>query len=126
MDVHHIVFDGISTAVVLADLLKAYHGMPLQPESYTAFDFALDEQEIKESAQYKEAEKYFGNLVSESSVAVYPSSASTDGVTSSVVETTIPMEDIDQFCSRTGVTAGSYLQAAFVEVMQRISRKKCH
>ena len=124
MDVHHIVFDGISTAVVLADLLKAYHGMPLQPESYTAFDFALDEQEIKESAQYKEAEKYFGNLVSESSVAVYPSSASTDGVTSSVVETTIPMEDIDQFCSRTGVTAGSYLQAAFVEVMQRISREE--
>ena len=123
MDVHHIVFDGISTAILLADVLKSYQGMPLEPETYSAFDFALDEQAVAHSAKYQEAEKRFGSLVSEASVAVYPSSDVTDQVTSAVVETTIPMEDIDLFCSRTGVTAGSYLQAAFVEVMKRISRE---
>ncbi len=124
MDVHHIVFDGISTAVVLADVLKAYHGLPLTSERYTAFDFALDEQDLLTSERYQEAAKRFGDLVSESGVAVYPSSARADGVTSAVVETTIPMDGIDQFCSRTGVTAGSFLQAAFAEVVQRISREE--
>ena len=99
MDVHHIVFDGISTAVVLADVLKAYHGLPLTSERYTAFDFALDEQDLLTSERYQEAAKRFGDLVSESGVAVYPSSARADGVTSAVVETTIPMDGIDQWVS---------------------------
>ena len=124
MDMNHIVFDGISTAVFLADVIKAYHGEPLAPEAYTAFDFALDEQDIIGTAQYQEAEKRFGNLVGEAGGAVYPSSGPADGVSVADVETTIPMDDIDRFCSRTGVTVGSFLQAAFLEVVQRTTREE--
>lgn len=124
MDVHHIVFDGISTALVLTDVLKAYQGDQLQSETYTAFDFALEEEEIKASDRYAEAEKYFGNMVSEAEVAVYPASTVVDGKTQASVETSIPKDKIDQFCSRIGVTAGSYLQAAFMEVVQRFTREE--
>ena len=42
MDLHHIIADGTSAAVLLRDISAAYTGEPLVPETFTAFDLALE------------------------------------------------------------------------------------
>ena len=58
-DIHHIVFDGISNAVLLADINRAYRGIELLPETFTADDFSLEEVERLGGDDYRKAKAYY-------------------------------------------------------------------
>ena len=122
IDIHHILYDGLSTSIFLGDVLKAYGGEPLQPEHYQAYDFALYEQELMSGDAMTEAEQRFDGLVADSQVLSYADSSKPDGVADASVKTTIPAKAIDDFCAANGVTIGSYMQAAFAETARRLAR----
>ena len=122
IDIHHILYDGLSTTIFLGDVLKAYGGEPLQPEHYQAYDFALYEQELMSGDAMTEAEQRFDGLVADSQVLSYADSSKPDGVADASVKTTIPAKAIDDFCAANGVTIGSYMQAAFAETARRLAR----
>lgn len=63
LDAHHIVFDGESLDVLLYDINRAYEGEELEKEKYTEYEFALDEVKLREGESYKEAQKYYANLL---------------------------------------------------------------
>ena len=48
MDVHHLLMDGASLGVVLADVVNAYFGRPLKPDAYFAL-LAEEERRMAES-----------------------------------------------------------------------------
>ena len=54
-DIHHIIYDGLSSDVFLQSVMDAYEGKPLQPEKVTAYDFALYEQAMKQTPVYEQA-----------------------------------------------------------------------
>jgi amino acid adenylation domain-containing protein len=124
MDVHHILYDGLSTSVFMGDVLKSYKGEELMPEKFTAYDFALYEQELANSDTMTEAENRFDLLVSEAEVLHYPDSAKPDDDAYAGVSVTVPAAAIDAFCAANGVTAGSFMQAAFAETMSRLTREQ--
>ena len=66
LDTHHIVSDGTSLALLLADINKAYDGEPIEPEKLTGFEVGLIEQEAATpEAIEKQRERYksiFGSL----------------------------------------------------------------
>ena len=37
-DIHHIIYDGLSSDVFMQSVMEAYEGKPLQPEKVTAYD----------------------------------------------------------------------------------------
>ena len=45
-DIHHAVFDGISVLILQEDLLRAINGETLEPEVFSTFDLAVEEQEL--------------------------------------------------------------------------------
>ena len=55
MDVHHTIFDGLSTSVFLSDFRKAYRGEELETERYSSFEHSLDEQQQIQGEQYGQA-----------------------------------------------------------------------
>ena len=124
MDIHHIIFDGISMSVFMRDVLKAYHGERLEPEEYQAFDFALDEQLVMQGDRMKVAERRFDELIREANLLRIPHSTTANGIRDGKINVSIPGKLIDAFCAAHGVTAGSYMQAAFAEAMYRISREE--
>ena len=85
MDIHHIIFDGMSTALFLGEILAAYDGTEPQKETITAFDFAEYDHQIASSEQFKVAEQHFDSILTDSSVVVYPDSAKPDGVKAAIV-----------------------------------------
>ena len=56
-DVHHSVFDGTSLKVFLGGVVKAYMGMPLDPDYY--YLMLKNREEAAHSAFYEESKRYF-------------------------------------------------------------------
>lgn len=123
MDIHHIVFDGLSAGVLLDDVKLAYDGEVLQPERYTAFDFALYEYELLTSPAMTEAETRFDLLVGAATALSFEDSKVPDGQSDCIFQLTIPTREINTFCNTAGVTVSSYKQAAFAETMHRLTRE---
>ena len=51
MDFHHLVFDGTSMQILAADLEKALNGEDISPESWTAYDAAMAEQDARQNRE---------------------------------------------------------------------------
>lgn len=125
MDIHHIIFDGMSVAIFEKDLSAALRGEQLQPEDYSAYDVALDEAETAESESYKRAESYFDTLIEEKTVASYSPSAQPDTPKPSAhyVQVDISGGDIVRFCRKNAVTEHSYFMTCVCQLLHRFIRK---
>lgn len=125
-DFHHIVFDGGSQVSFSQDVADALSGKTVEPETYSAFDRALDERELERSEAYSAAESYFDGLMGDCEVASYPRSGRPDSGTPSagLVSGLIGGAEIRKFCRQNNVTENSYFMTAFSEVLQRVLRRK--
>jgi len=124
IDIHHLVYDGLSEGVFLGDIFKAYQGQQLEKEHVTAFDFALYEDELMKSENYQKAETFFDHLVDGLNVTSFMNSSSPDNVPSGVVSTCIPSKAVNAYCSANGITVGSYFQAAFSLALSLFTREE--
>ena len=128
MDMHHIVFDGISDTVLMADIAKAYQGEALETEKYTAFDFALDENGLKDSDIYVEAEKHIDNVIGDGEATVYPHSVKLQNLqeTGRSAFCSLKINDcgISDYCQKEGLTVNNYFMTAFMQVLHRVTREE--
>ena len=125
LDLHHIISDGSSNYVIAKELEKAYRGEVLTPETYTAYDRALDEEALMKSERKQEAEDYFDALVGGLEATVYPHSSKTDGERKQgVVDVYVTSTDIDAFCKKQALPTSSFFLAVFHQVLERITREE--
>lgn len=124
MDIHHIIFDGISDNVLMKDIEKAYRGEVLTPENYTAFDFALDDISLKDNAIYAEAEKHIDSIIGDGEACVYPHSVKTDTTSAGSAFCTLKVNaaEINDYCRKKGLTTNNYFMTAFMQVLHRVTR----
>ena len=123
MDIHHSIYDGASSLIFLNDIQKAYEGENIEIETYTAFDFALDEFKLMKSEKYAEAEHYFRDLMSDASTVVYPHSIKKDGDDPGVLSVHFTGDDIESFCQQNGLTLNSYFLAITMHVLHTVARE---
>ncbi|MCR4565342.1 MAG: AMP-binding protein, partial [Bacteroidales bacterium] len=64
-DFHHIIFDGASAAIFLRDIVTAYEGTPLQKESFSGADIALEEEAARASDAFGEAKEWYASTFAE-------------------------------------------------------------
>ena len=62
-DAHHIIFDGESLDVLLNDINRAYLGEEITKETFTEFEYALDEVKLREGDSLNVAKEYYGKLL---------------------------------------------------------------
>ncbi|MBQ4001779.1 MAG: AMP-binding protein, partial [Lachnospiraceae bacterium] len=53
LELHHIICDGTSEAVLIEDINAAYAGETLETEAYTGFEAVLDEKKARQSDHYE-------------------------------------------------------------------------
>ena len=126
-DIHHLVFDGASDFVLRAELEKALHGETLLREEYTAFERALDEKELMESATFNEIEKYFDGLLEDVEMISYPHSSElddTEGVNNAYVTADVDKKVIDDYCRKHSATANSFFLTSLMQVLHRLTREE--
>ena len=64
LDFHHIACDGTSMAILFDDITKAYLGEPVEEETYSGYEIALDEKKMRLSPKYSQAKEYYKNIFS--------------------------------------------------------------
>ena len=124
MDIHHIIYDGASSLILMNDLERAYEGEELLRETYTAFERALDEEALKGTATYQEAVSYFDKLLPGVEMASYPHSDDPIGGGNQEENLTFEGQAIIDFCQQHGVTASNYFLTSFMQVLHRITREE--
>ena len=74
LDLHHIVADGTSLAIIMNDINRAYSGEKLESETYTSYDLALDNRDALAGDIYKNAESYYRSVFENAggSISFYP------------------------------------------------------
>ena len=124
MDVHHIVYDGMSLSVIKEDIKRAYNGQSLEEEKLTAYDLAVYEKELLASEIVADVEKRYDVLFSEANALIYSDSKNPDNVPAASVIGRIDKEGFEPFCAKNNVTLNSFMQAAFAETMHRLTREE--
>ncbi|MBR1856785.1 MAG: amino acid adenylation domain-containing protein, partial [Oribacterium sp.] len=123
MDVHHIIFDGLSETIFMEDVLKAYEGQVPEAEEVSAYDFSLFEKELQSSSSFEASKAYFNELLSDFNVMSYPDSETPDGTGQGEVTVRVESKVVDRAVKNMEVTAGSFIHAAFGETMGRFIRE---
>lgn len=127
MDFHHIVFDGVSAMVFFDSLSKAYGGETLVEEEYSSFEWAADEAALMQSAEYEEAEQWFGSMLDGVETTSYPHSGAKEPVlpgTMMRVAAELDAEAIEAFCRKYAVTPSNYFLSAFLQTLHRLTRNE--
>ena len=118
-DFHHLVFDGRSLDIFMAELCAAVDGVDPVPEDFTYFDYAADQKASEEGEEYTAAAAYFQERMAgcEGASAILPDRVKGEG-RGSVASLEIPVDgDIAGRCLALGISPASYfLGAAFLAV----------
>ena len=131
LDVHHLLCDGISTAILFSDISKAYSGEKIEKESYTAFETSLDSAlPVPEEAAATQAAEYYDGLLkgcnSSSLPAPCPEDKSASGQSKSL-SFSFGAElsaKISAFCTKNGYTANAFFNALFSYTLSMFTRNE--
>ena len=116
VDFHHIIFDGTSMQILLQDISSAYENNALQKETWSGFEVAQEEANLRLTESYSMAaewnKKVFGAL-DVTSLPIPDNNSEQVSIGENVHLIAIDQETIEQFCRRLGITAQVLTTAAF-------------
>lgn len=126
-DFHHIIFDGGSLGLFIEDVKNCYEGRGISAETYTYFDYVNEEIKNKSGDEFKAAEKYISDMLSECEGA--------DELTSdlgglpengrpSMVSVPFDMAGISRFCTEKNVTPAHLFLASVMYVVSRFTNSR--
>lgn len=129
-DFHHLIFDGASVALFFEQLKTLYEGGNIEPESYTYFDYAEDEIKAESSDEFRNAEKFFDNMMknfeSASEITADLSGHAEDGALASQA-VPVDMARVENFCSQHGITpAHLFLAGTFYAVSRFVNSRNVY
>lgn len=128
IDIHHSICDGSSLVILLEDINRAYGGAALEPESYSSFDAARDEQERRSSTEYEEAQAYFADLFSGCDTDFLPGPDKNESDKSLGIVSLIPdqleVNAVESYCQAHQITPNAFFVGLFGYLLGRYNHKK--
>lgn len=128
LDLHHIVADGTSLAIIINDINRAYSGEKLEPEGYTSYDLALDNRDALAGDIYKNTENYYKSVFEHAggSISFYPDKNGAAPTAELYHRETrsISVQDVKEFCKKHGITENVFFISAFGITLGKYNFKK--
>lgn len=116
IDLHHIVSDGVSRQILLRDIDRAYCGLPLESEGWTAAEMAVEESGLQESPFYQEAVQWHKETFAGAKLISTGCQASDDQC-ETMCRLDVSCSQVEAFCKREGVTINALSTAAYMLLM---------
>ena len=126
LELHHILCDGTSEAVLIEDINNAYAGIAPEPERYTGFEAALEEKKARQSEKYQQAKAYYHNLLDGAEHDFLPpkdlrGQKPATGVLS--LKSDLDMAAVKAFCTAKRFTVNAFFNTAFALLVSKYSFK---
>ena len=117
IEIHHIVADGTSLAILLSDISRAYRGEELEKESCDFYEASLIEHELKESDSFAKAKAFYENCFAGCGGNTdFEVNAHGDEPELGELERTVGQilpEKVEAICKKYGVTENVFFVGAF-------------
>ena len=129
-DIHHIISDGASRKVLLADIEKAYYGEALEPEQRTLAEVAKTEDEMSKSPAFDEDKKWYaetfdcGDCYSPllSDVIVESMRVSKEAKLTRTMD--IDVAKVESFCKQHGIYKSTFFTAAYAFLLAKYNNEQ--
>ena len=112
LDFHHILYDGMSSQILMRDIDLAYRGLPIEEEDWNMGELAAEEEELRESDRYAQSLQWCKDTFSDGKNVngEWP-----EGMLDAVfVPLSISFDEVDSFCRRTKETVNTLTTAAYM------------
>ena len=126
LELHHIICDGTSEAVLVEDINAVYAGETPEKEAYTGFEAVLDEKKARESERYEKAKAYYDSLLSGVDHDFLPPKdvrGSEPFSTALTLRSALDMKAVKAFCQENHFTLNAFFNAVFALVLAKFNFK---
>lgn len=127
IDIHHMICDGTSLAILVEDINRAYTGETLAPERYTSFEAALEEQQNRASADYTKAQAYYAGIFEGCDSHFLPGPDKSDETPRLGEISMVPMDldvaAVTAYCQALNITPNAFFVGLFGYVLGRYNHK---
>ena len=126
MDFHHIICDGDSYGILMADIDRAYAGETVETESYTGYEAATDEEKVRRTDAYVKAKSYYEELFEDCDGENLPSLDPEHGDETHknfITSLTVPRKKVLEFCKATGVSENAFFSGVFGYALAKFNRR---
>ena len=115
-DIHHIISDGASRKVLLADIEKAYQGEVLASEELTLADVAKAEAKVRETPKFEEDKKWYAENFDcgDTYSPLLPDlegEVPTEGLLTRTMS--VDIDAVDAFCKEHAIFKSTFFTAAY-------------
>ena len=127
LDIHHLIGDGTTLKVVLADLEKAYAGEALEPEAMTMAEVALAEVELRKTAAFDEGKQWYAQNFdcSDCFTQLTPDLEEPEHSEASLVRTLdVEMTAVDAFCKEKGIFKSNFFTTAYSFLLAKYNNEQ--
>ena len=127
MDIHHLVVDGGSFDILLAQLFDLLNGKEIEPETFTYADFVAAQKAAESSEEYADAHRFFQERLSNVEGATEVPSDLTNPLnqgTVGTIYTPLDFDAIEQFCHQHNISPAHHLLAATFYTLARFTNNE--
>ncbi|PPA81760.1 non-ribosomal peptide synthetase [Brevibacillus laterosporus] len=131
VDMHHIISDGISISILMAELEKAYRGQDLLPLRIQYKDYAMWQQKWEQSEEYKQQKQFWLKQFSDELPVldlptdfIRPKLQSFKGDIVTATLSGKQFEAVKQLCQKNGATLYMFLLASFNILLAKYSNQE--
>ena len=127
IDYHHIIVDGTSMHLLLADIDKAYHGLALDKEELTLAEVAAAEETDRQSAAFAEAKDWYAKYFDCGDVftQLIPDLEKQELTEDSLLHTLgISIDRVEAFCRENGIFKSTLFTAAYALLLAKFNNEQ--
>ena len=129
-DIHHIISDGASRKVLLADIEKAYGGETLQPEEKTMAEVAMAEDAKSKSADFEADKKWYaenfdcGDVYSPLLGDILAEGKKVRGEAKLTRQMRIEEAEVESYCQKHGIYKSTFFTAAYGYLLAKYNNEQ--
>ena len=126
-DIHHIICDGASRKVLLADIEKAYNGEPLEGETLSLADVAKNEVELRNTPKFEEDKKWYAEHFdcSDTYSPLLPDLEGEEPTEGLLTRTmSVGIDAVDTFCKKHAIFKSTFFTAAYSFLLAKYNNEQ--
>ena len=127
IDYHHIIVDGTSMHLLLADIDKAYHGLTLEKEELSLAAVAANEEAERQTPAFKEAKEWYAKNFDCGDVftQLIPDLEKQEITEDSLLHTlNVSIESVETFCKENGIFKSTFFTSAYSFLLAKFNNEQ--
>ena len=127
LDIHHIIGDGTTLKVMLADVDKVYGGGTLEPEAMTMAEVAMAEAELRKTSAFDEGRQWYAQNFDcgDCFTQLMPDLEEPEHSEASLVRTLdVEMAEVDAFCKEKGIFKSNFFTTAYSFLLAKYNNEQ--